>query len=176
MWWRRQEHEVQWTMRNCYRGEHFSDNTQKWWSQHGLRKQRSAQHLWRHTDAFQGMSCSPRGSSSNIASTDERTLGDSIKNTFSQKKILSGRTTLVLIAAEQKEELVGIIVERAAAGFSPESPARETQFPWHSKCHAALPESALINQLHCHEMNLYLVEFQMVHSLQHKIITAFSKA
>lgn len=126
MWWRRQEHEVQWTICNCYRGEHFSDNTQKWWSQHGLRKQRSAQHLWRHTDAFQGTCCSPRGSSSNIASTDERTLGDSIKNIFSQKKILSGRTTLVLIAAEQKEELVGIIVERAAAGFSPESPARDT--------------------------------------------------
>lgn len=83
---------------------------------------------------------------------------------------------MVPIAAEQKEELVGIVVERAAAGFSPESPATETQFPWHSKCHAALPGSALINQLHCHKMNLYLVEFQMVHSPQQKTITAFSKA
>lgn len=82
---------------------------------------------------------------------------------------------MVLIAAEQKEDLVGIIIERAAAAdFSPESPATETQFPWHSKCHAALPDSALINQLHCH--NLCLVEIQMVHCLQHKTITAFSKA
>lgn len=108
-------------MCNCYRGEHFPDNTQKRWSQHGLRKQRSAQHLWQHTDAFQGACCSPGGSSSNITSTDERALG-SAKNkakpnrcifpeeniSFPEEKFyLSGRT-LVLIEAEQKEELVGI--------------------------------------------------------------------
>lgn len=68
----------------------------------------------------------PRGSSSNIASVDEKTLGNTIKDTFSQKKILSGRTTLVLSAAQEKEELVGTSQESSSWFVSKISSQRDT--------------------------------------------------